>query len=154
GRTAITDAFFPLLWLHWGDWENLLMGTQIQVILPAALVCASLAVLTRDTAPPSPWRAAFVGACTLILPLNGGFGLCQRPGLAAWLAIGGVARLASATDRRGRLAAATMLLFAVAGVVLVRFYFVDFFWPQGAPPERDPFRAFLIFLQTLSMNLG
>src|SRR6516225_6214682 len=43
GRFAYTDTFFPLLWLHWGQVENLLWGFQLQLLFSAVLATVILA---------------------------------------------------------------------------------------------------------------
>ena len=45
GRTSLADAFFPLLLLHLGNWDNLVWAWQIQFVLPTVLACALLLVI-------------------------------------------------------------------------------------------------------------
>jgi hypothetical protein len=85
GRTSLADAFFPLLLLQLGNWDNLVWGWQIQFVLPTVLACALLLIIV---ARPMPTRlSASAGALALIgLPLSGANGLVFTPTLAAWLA--------------------------------------------------------------------
>ena len=53
GRTSVADAFFPLLLLHLGNWDNLVWGWQIQFVLPTALACAFLLVIVARGDLPS-----------------------------------------------------------------------------------------------------
>src|SRR5690349_7792868 len=39
GRASYTDAFFPLLWLHWGHADTVLNSFQLQVVLSTVLWC-------------------------------------------------------------------------------------------------------------------
>ena len=86
GRTSLADAFFPLLLLHLGNWDNLVWGWQIQFVLPTVLASALLLIIV--TRPTPPTRGVTVaGALALIgLPLSGANGLVFTPTLAAWFA--------------------------------------------------------------------
>lgn len=86
GRTRLADAFFPLLLLQLGNWDNLVWGWQIQFVLPTVLACVFLLVIVARRSFPELW-ATVAGAIALIgLPLSGANGLIFTPPLAAWLA--------------------------------------------------------------------
>jgi hypothetical protein len=86
GRSSLADAFFPLLLLHLGQWDNLVWAWQIQFVLPTVLVCAVLLVILAHPASPASGGWA-VGAALAVasLPLAGANGLVLAPPLAAWL---------------------------------------------------------------------
>ena len=86
GRTSVADAFFPLLLLQLGNWDNLVWGWQIQFVLPTVLACALLVILVAR--PTLPTRAlGIAGALALVcLPLSGANGLVLTPALAGWFA--------------------------------------------------------------------
>src|SRR6185503_15507641 len=75
GRTALADAFFPLVLLHWRHAVNVLWGWQVQFVASAVLACALAAALA--VAPGRPGRGASltVGAALLLLPLCGANGV-------------------------------------------------------------------------------
>ena len=120
GRTSLSDAFFPLLLLQLGNWDNLVWAWQIQFVLPTVLACALLLVIVAQPALDRP-GIAFAAALMLIsLPLSGANGLMFAPPVAAWFAYTAwIRRSDAAPDRRlaGRVAAAaaglTMLLCVV-----------------------------------------
>jgi hypothetical protein len=86
GRTSLADAFFPLLLLHLGQWDNLVWAWQIQFVLPTVLVCAVLLViLARPSSPPSGSAAIGAALAVASLPLAGANGLMLAPPLAVWL---------------------------------------------------------------------
>lgn len=86
GRTSPSDAFFPLLLLHLGNWDNLVWGWQIQFVLPTVLACGLLLVVVAHPSLSRGWATA-AGALALIgLPLSGANGLVFTPTLAAWFA--------------------------------------------------------------------
>ena len=84
GRTSMADAFFPLLLLHLGNWDNLVWAWQIQFVLPTVLACVLLLIVVAR--PDLPSRSAvIIGALALIsLPLSGANGLLYAPTLAVW----------------------------------------------------------------------
>jgi hypothetical protein len=86
GRTSVADAFFPLLLLHLGNWDNLVWGWQIQFVLPTVLACVLLLVIVAGPALPTRWGAAAAALALVGLPLSGANGLVFTPTLAAWLA--------------------------------------------------------------------
>src|SRR5689334_22268107 len=45
GRASYTDAFFPLLWLHWGHSDTLLHSFQLQVVLSTVFWCTAFLVI-------------------------------------------------------------------------------------------------------------
>src|ERR1043165_1558128 len=83
GSTAWSDSFFPLVWLHAGNWANLLSGFQIALTLPTALATTILALLAVSRERVDGRRAVAVGACLACLPTCGAVGLVQAPALAA-----------------------------------------------------------------------
>jgi len=84
GRTSPADAFFPLLLLHLGNWDNLIWGWQIQFVLPTVLACILLLIIVAHPTLPSV-HIAVAGALALLgLPLSGANGLLFAPTLAAW----------------------------------------------------------------------
>lgn len=135
GRTSLADAFFPLLLLHLGNWDNLVWAWQIQFVLPTVLACVLLLAIVARPTPPAGWRAG-LGALALIgLPLSGANGLVFAPTLAAWLAYAALGRRRDpATARRAGewLPAAA----AALAVVLCVAYFVGYEaspWNQPSP---------------------
>ena len=70
GRTRWTDAFFPLIFLHLGNWENFGWSWQLTFVIAAAVGAAMLMLL----ALPGPWttrRAALLAGCMLVTPFTG-----------------------------------------------------------------------------------
>jgi hypothetical protein len=84
GLTSPADAFFPLLLLHLGNWDNLVWGWQIQFVLPTVLACVLLLIVIKD--PNQHSRGVNVaGALALVcLPLSGANGLVLTPAIALW----------------------------------------------------------------------
>ncbi len=85
GTTRPTDAFFPLLLLSVGQWENLLWAIQINFALPVFLTAAVLALVATAGPALSTGRAAVVGVALLALSLCGVQGLVPAIPLGGWL---------------------------------------------------------------------
>lgn len=86
GRTSPADAFFPLLLLHLGNWDNLVWGWQIQFVLPTVLVCVLLLIIVARPTLSSVGVAVAGTLALLGLPLSGANGLLFAPTMAAWFA--------------------------------------------------------------------
>lgn len=157
GASSIADAFFPLALLHRGNPENLLLGMQITIVVPIALVMLAvwlaLHSAERSPGPPRTLAAAGIVACLLLLPLNGGFGLMQTPPLLALAVAGGVAQIRASTwsDRRAGL---ILLGGALAFAALVAFYFVGFEFPPSSDRVFSPLRVLWTAILFLSLNFG
>jgi glycosyltransferase involved in cell wall biosynthesis len=131
GRTSYTDAFFPLLWLTWGNASNLLMGFQVSLILPSAITCAILMLMVARPGVPRLGTMLCIGLCLLSLPLNGAPGLTPAPALVVWLAYSGWMAWRSPEAGARRVAWAAWI-FAAATTALIGLYFVDFDNPRKA----------------------
>jgi hypothetical protein len=82
GRTSTADAFFPLLLLHLGNWDNLVWGWQIQFVLPTVLACGLLLVILARPSLGTPGVAIAAALMLIGLPLSGANGLVFAPPLA------------------------------------------------------------------------
>ncbi len=89
GRTSLTDVFFPIVFLHLGNWENLFWSWQLSFVLPVTLACGFLLLLLRRPALATPGAALLAAACVASLPLCGAIGLAFVPALAGWIGISG-----------------------------------------------------------------
>jgi hypothetical protein len=85
GRTSVADAFFPLLLLQLGNWDNLVWAWQIQFVLPTVLACVLLLIIVARPTPPTRLGTVVAGLALVGLPLSGANGLLFTPTLAAWL---------------------------------------------------------------------
>jgi hypothetical protein len=153
GRTIWADAFFPLLWLHWGNAENFLMAFQLSVLLPAAIVATALMLIATSEAGLTPARAAWIGACVVLLPFNGGHGLTQAPPWIAWLCVMGFV-LCRATDARARRAGRWMCASALATFALLVLYLVHLEIPKGPTTTSSPIAILRGVVNFLSLCIG
>jgi hypothetical protein len=97
GGTAYADAFFPLVLLHWGHFENILWAWQIGYVAPVVLAGTLLLVIVGMGVRLRPGLAGAAGICLVLLPLCGLPGLLYVPTLALWLIYVGVRHWRSPT---------------------------------------------------------
>jgi len=153
GRSSLADAFFPLLLLHWGNATNFLLGMQITIAVPTVLTSAFVMLGTLRPGLPSPRAAAWMGVCTFLLPLNGGFGLTQLPPLLLWMLVAGCVALRS-PDPSSRRSGRNLLAGVAACVALVIVYFIGFHFPEQHARSFDAPSIVRTAIQFLSLNLG
>jgi hypothetical protein len=153
GHMALSDAFFPLVWLHGGHSTNLLWGWQFTFTLPTALAGAILITMVRDPDTTVFRWTAFAGACLALLPLCGASGLAMAPALSLWFLL-----VAVATWRRGARGARLQALVTVAlvGIALLLAGKNAMSWerPDNIPHSPSIARTLVAALQFCSISLG
>jgi hypothetical protein len=153
GRTSWTDAFFPLVWMHIGNAENLLMGFQISLALPTAIVCALLLFAASNPRRISTRMAIGFALALFALPLCGGPGLTQAP--AYWL---GAVALGTCILRGrvegSRAAGWTLLAGAALTAGLIALYFVDFQYSPANQHTTEPRAIATVASSFLSLAFG
>jgi hypothetical protein len=152
GRTSYVDAFFPLILLHWGQYDNFLWGWQVHQVLSAILVCLLLVAVVRRGARLTLGSTILAGACLLLLPMCGAMGLVFVPLFALWLGYCGVLTWSSPETHRKR---NSLLMFGVAGAgfLLEGLYFHGYQSTARVDPPslQDSLRT---AAQFLSVNFG
>jgi hypothetical protein len=109
GWTAYTDAFFPLVMLHWGHSENFLWLSQVGFVITTLFAGIILALIVHR-AIPSGWDVVGIAGAMAALALSGATGLALLPPLALWVVLYGL--------RRGYGAGA----LAVAGLIVLGLF--------------------------------
>ena len=136
GRTRSADAFFPLVLLHLGHWENLIWSWPITFVLPTALICALLLAIISNKTLTKPGTALFTGISLLLLSLCGVNGLVFAPFLALWTGYGGILHWYSVKKVGGRQWIGSFLIGSSAvAICLTGLYFVGYERPTWAPPN-------------------
>jgi hypothetical protein len=151
GRTLYSDAFFPLVLLHWGQAENLVWGFTIPLVLGSALATCLLCVLMRPGL--LSFRAALpLALCTLALPLISASGLALVPALAA------ITVLAGCSLRRARpsprWAWMSLLAAGLLGIGVLLLYFIGYHRPPGHLVSPSLGATLKATLQVLSLGFG
>jgi hypothetical protein len=86
GRTSIVDAVLPLSILILGQWECLLLGFALNLVMTGWITWRIIVIFGHSAHPPGWWACLRIGAFLVLLPLCGGSGLAMMPPLVLWLA--------------------------------------------------------------------
>jgi hypothetical protein len=151
GRISYCDCFFPLVFLHWGHFENLLWSWQLQFVSSAALCSVLLAVIARANRLATG-SALLGGICLLLLPLCGANGLAVVPALAVWGVYEAFVIPRSRPHSIGPRYA--MMAAGLASLMLVGLYFVGYQAPAGHPASADFATSLMTAVIAFSMALG
>ena len=131
-RARYSDAFFPVVFLNAGNWENLFWAWQMTFVLSVVFGCIPLIVLVTRR-PLNTFRALLIGASLITAPLCGATGLLYVPVPAVWAACAGL-RILKTRDRKS--VGWILLSSAIVTVVICGLYFVGYYRPPwtGSPP--------------------
>jgi len=134
GRIVWTDAVFPLLLLHPGNWENLVWAWQLTFTVSVALTLLLLAAVVRLARGGSACWSLAAAAALIALPLSGANGLVVTVAMAPWaLYVGAVAP--SRAGGRRPVAYIVLAIAAVLGLALTGAYFIGYERPSWVPPS-------------------
>jgi hypothetical protein len=153
GGVSLSDAFFPLALLHWGQSETLLIGFALNLVASTALSGMALLLLVRASGAPTLRQGLLFGLCLLALPLCGSNGAALVPPLAAWLAVAGLARWRCG-GAHGRRDGAALLALALASAGLLAAYLLSLKEVPGTPPRAALFPAARTALEFLAGAFG
>ncbi len=152
GRVSYTDAFIPLVLLHWGMCENMIFAIQIFFVMAPALAMSILLVALTQ------WhgriaRVVAISVMLALLPMHGAIGLTLLPAMLAFVAYLGVSRLRSG-DLHGRRDALVLLAGCVAASLVAVLYFVDFHRIPSHPGMRSAGGVVRTVAEVLSLAIG
>jgi hypothetical protein len=86
GRTSIVDAVLPLSILTVGQWQCLLVGFALNLVMTGWITWRIIVVFGHSAHPPGWWACLRIGVFLVLLPLCGGSGMAMMPPLVLWLA--------------------------------------------------------------------
>ena len=149
GQTQLADAFFPLVFLHLGHFENIFFGWQIGYVISTGLICVWLLIIVGNCWPLSPKIAVTAGLTLVLLPLSGAHGMIFTPFVALWLAAG-------ALLYRGDMTARWIVPFqsgcVFVSIALVGLYFVGY--EHATPPNSGVVSIMIMAARFVGMALG
>ncbi len=155
GRTKFADAFFPIVLLHLGNWENLFWSWQFGFVFPTALVCTVLLVLVSPQNLSAPGAAVIAGICLMLLPLCGANGLLFLPFLAPWFIYYGFVRLRAVKTAGGPGWDGGFLIgSALVALFLAGLYFIGYERPAWTPPNPGFGASLQAMVQFLALGFG
>jgi hypothetical protein len=136
GRTKYVDAFFPVLLLHIGNWENMVWSWQLSFVLPTILTLCFFLILFKNPLLNKPVDAAINGFILLMLPLCGGSGLLYVPFLAVWLLYCAVFHWRHRQEgSKRKLLIGILTISSFLSVMLCGLYFIGYQQPTWNPPS-------------------
>jgi hypothetical protein len=154
GRTSYADAFFPLMLLHWGHWDNLLWAWEIQFVSSTFLAGVLLGVIVQSGAALRWQGTCLAGACLVLLPVCGANGLALVPALALWLVYAGLLRWGRPTGTGGRWVALLAWAFAATAILIVALSFVGYSKPNAAPDHQGVWAAVKMAMRFFAISIG
>lgn len=153
GRTALADIFFPLLFLHPGNWTNIEGSAQLGLVVHLVLVSALLFVIVRQRGALDGGAAVSAGLSLALLPLTGVFGIVMFGALAPW-AVGTALRQQRGREvGRPRWGAVPLLAGAAAATMISALYFVGYD-ASSSVPGRSVGATVLTAAELLALGLG
>ena len=157
GWTTLSDTFFPLAFLNFGQGINFLWWIVFHHILAPLLACCLLMIILLRGKQLTPRYAILVGTCLVLLSLSGPGGLPYALALAIWLGYRGSLYWRSASELHGRRDCLLMMGLALLAVLLVGLYFVGYTSALGTAaviPEVSLKASLETSIQFLSISLG
>jgi hypothetical protein len=155
GWQRYTDAFFPIVLLEVGDWQNLFWHWQLGFVMSVVLVCAGLLAIVHRPRLDSSASALSLGAALVLAPLTGGSGLVFLPPLLAyggWMGIRlGRGRGHSPGDRRASKILIGSVLLSAAIIVL---YLANYERPSWVPDNPGLAKSIVTAVQFQTFGLG
>ena len=149
GWTSCTDAFFPLMLLHFGHSESFLWGWQVIEIAPTLLAGILLMLLVLRTSQLTHGMAVLTSLCLVLLSLSGPIGMVYVPFFGLELIT--TELLLWGPGRKGR--SVFTLLLALTALLLLGLCFIGYESPH-MPPSPGLRASLRTSAQFLSMSFG
>jgi hypothetical protein len=134
GRPSYSDAFFPMVLLHFGHFETFTWAGTIVYVMTTFLVGMILILIFLNGSRFTPRAATLAGVCLVLLPLTYGGGVLYAACLSCGLSGLGWVQLRSA-DAGDRRAGRILIGFAAISLVIVALTFAGY---QGTRFSKVP----------------
>jgi hypothetical protein len=151
GQTRPADAFFPLVLIRLGHWENLVWGWQIQFVISTVMVGLWLLIIVREPWPLRPKIAVAAVLILVMLPLTGANGILLTPFVALWVTAGS---LIYYREMRFGWVVPFQSICVLVSLVLAGLYFVGYVHPPWAPPNPGLVPTMITGARFVAMGLG
>jgi hypothetical protein len=155
GKTRYYDAFFPFVFLHWGQAENLIWGFQLNFITSVVLEGIVLLFVLRCNTQTGIKSYLSITICLLLLGSCGTYGLVFLPPMVCWMIFVSISKWQSGCTNAGyqyaKRDSAIILAFAVILAAFVALYFYGLHTSVSNP---SIFSALQTGVQFLSFGIG
>jgi hypothetical protein len=154
-RTHFSDAFFPIILLHLGNWENFYWCWQVTQVFPTVLACVILLVIVGNHNLPKPKPALVAGISLMLLSLSGANGILYVPFLSIWFCLCGISYLrAKNMKRKHKWIGGFTIVSALVAVCITGMYLLNYERPTWRPSDPDIGAALEAATQFLAIGLG
>jgi hypothetical protein len=155
GRISVTDAFFPIVLLHIGHWDNLLWSWQIQFVLSTALTgILLLMIVAWHEGPATPAAAIAAAICLVSLPLSGGNGTIVAPAFAVWSLCCGLLRARHEACLSDRITGLLLISSAALALLIVMVYLIGYQRPTWYPASPNFLATAITSIKFMAFGFG
>jgi hypothetical protein len=155
GYTKYTDAFFPVLLLHIGNWENMVWGWQLSFVLPTVLLLIFFLILINNPLLATVGTALSTGLILILLPLSGGNGLLFVPFLAFWQFYCAWYNWRNSSMKQSRnFISGFLLISSLISVLLCAVYFIGYERVTWNPPSPGIWDTLKTSAKFILMSVG
>ncbi len=154
GTLRYTDAFFPIVLLEVGGWQNLFWHWQMAFVLSVVLVGLGILAIVRRPALSTPGAAAAIGGALVMAPLTGGSGLLFIPPLMLYAGLMGIRLARHGASKSERRAATTLIGAVVVAGAIIALYLLNYERPDWVPRNPGLGKSIITALQFQAFGLG
>jgi hypothetical protein len=153
-RNSYADAFFPILLLHLGNWENFYWSWEFTFVLATILLCILITVIVRYKKLMSINDAIIAGICMIFLPLCGANGLLYLLPVLPCLAVEGLLHFRLKEEGANKKAGFVLLAATVLTILFVINYIVGYERPSWYPPSPSILATLKTSVNFMSLGFG
>ncbi len=154
GMQRYSDAFFPVVLLHVGNWENLFWSWQFSFVSSVILIGGLLLFVVTHPRPVPTRAALLAGTALVFLPLTGATGLVFVPVLAVYLVAQALHQWRRRTVAAPRWSTASLIAFPVIALIVTGLYFVSYESPMWYPASGVNLDFVKTSLKFLAIGFG
>ncbi|MCW3091605.1 MAG: hypothetical protein JWP81_2674 [Ferruginibacter sp.] len=149
-----TDAFFPLLLLHLGNWENFFWAWELTFVTATILTCILISTVLQLKNLISMPHAIVSSFCMMLLPLSGANGLLYLLPVMPWLALQAYFHVSSKEAAASRRIGISLIISLALTLLLVIVYFVGYQHPTWYPPSPGIFATLKTAVKFMALSFG
>jgi hypothetical protein len=144
GQTRLYDAFFPLLLMHWGQYDNLIWGFQLNFVTSVVVEGIILLMVSRCGDGITFKLSILLSLCLILLGLCGSYGIVYLPPMICWL-LYAAARKWRGNELHSKSNAMAIFIAAMVPASLVAFYLHGLHTTHYSPNFYSTLRTMIQF---------
>ena len=154
GKMHYSDAFFPIAFLHIGNWENFYWSWQFTLILATLISCVFISIVIQYKKLLTLKQAVMVSVLMMLLPLSGANGLVYLLPVVPCVAYEGFLHLRGREPGASRLTGIILFGSILITALFIWFYFNDYYVPWWNPPNPGIKPTIKTVFKFISMGFG